>query len=335
LPNFNVNAVVVDPRDSSHLYIGTDLGAFETTNLGASWTKLDAGMRPAEIDDLNLNRSGTILTAGTYGRGMYSLFRTWIDPNVTSSIVGSVISLSGNGFVAGETVNLYWDSPGGALLGSVVAGSTGALTPANFTVPPASLGSHAIIAVGQSSGRTGSNSFTVIAPTPTTVAMQAAAGWNMVGGSPLTLWGDSVVNWTLNASTPAWYHPTGTEALGTGAWEDVSTAGPRTVNVFTCPLPMSVSVVAHRWNMVANPCAATVSLPGSSRAYRWNPGRGAYDIATSIGAGGAAWVKPDLGSLTLTPAPAAALGNIEVLRVAPETGWRYEADVPPPPARPN
>jgi len=133
-----------------------------------------------------------------------------------------------------------------------------------------------------------------------TVSIQAAAGWNMVGGSPLTMWTDSVVNWSFNASAPAWYHPTGSEPAGTGVWEDVPTAGPHTVTVQVCPAPVTVPVTAHRWNLVGNPCNQSVTLPSTARAYWWDPTAQHYLVVSSIAAGAAAWVKPDGSSLTLS-----------------------------------
>lgn len=142
--------------------------------------------------------------------------------------------------------------------------------------------------------------YSIPTSTPTTVTVQAGAGWNMVGGSPLTLWADSQVNWSFNASTPAWYHPTGGEASGTGAWEYVPASGPRTVTVVTCPTSVAVSVVAHRWNLIGNPCSRSVTLPGTARAYWWDPTVSRYAPVSSINPGAAAWIKPDGNTVTLT-----------------------------------
>ena len=122
----------------------------------------------------------------------------------------------------------------------------------------------------------------------------------MVGGSPLTLWTDSQATWSFNADTPAWYIPTGGEAAGTGAWEYVASAGPRSVTVQVCGASLVLTVTAHRWNLVGNPCSRSVSLPSTSRAYWWDPSAQHYVLVTSITPGAAAWVKPDTTSLTLS-----------------------------------
>ncbi|GAC1526159.1 MAG: SBBP repeat-containing protein [Chloroflexota bacterium] len=134
----------------------------------------------------------------------------------------------------------------------------------------------------------------------TVVTIQARVGWNMVGGSPLTLWNDSQSKWSFNAATPAWYRPTGSETAGTGAWEYVTTAGSRTVTTVTCNAPVTVPVTAHRWNLVGNPCNRSVTLPSTAQAFWWDPTANHYVLVTSINPGAAAWVKPDSATLTLS-----------------------------------
>ena len=42
LPDAPVNAIVVDPRQSSTLYVGSDVGTFVSNDLGASWFYTDS-----------------------------------------------------------------------------------------------------------------------------------------------------------------------------------------------------------------------------------------------------------------------------------------------------
>jgi hypothetical protein len=133
---------------------------------------------------------------------------------------------------------------------------------------------------------------------PQTVSVGGAAGWNLVGGD-LSLWPDSVVNWSWNAFTGEWYHPTGSELAGTGAWEDLSRATPEQVTVVPCSGPIGLPVVPHRWNIVGNPCASAGTLPPGTRALLWT-GRN-YAPSSTIPVGAAAWVMPASSPLTLTP----------------------------------
>src|SRR5262249_15463566 len=44
LPDVPVNAMVVDPVDTTHLYIGTDVGVYASTDSGATWSPFGTGL---------------------------------------------------------------------------------------------------------------------------------------------------------------------------------------------------------------------------------------------------------------------------------------------------
>lgn len=72
LPSVPVNALVYDPIRPTHWYAGTDLGAFISDNSGSTWANMNAaGLPNVMISDLEVNKAGTYLYAGTYGRGMW------------------------------------------------------------------------------------------------------------------------------------------------------------------------------------------------------------------------------------------------------------------------
>ena len=225
---------------------------------------------PIEIDQPPAITSGNSATFTVGSAGTFTVTATGF-PASTFSESGPLPS--------GVTLN----TATGALSGTPATGSAGSypltITASNGITPNAT------------------QSFTLVVGTVVTI--QAGAGWNLVGGSPLTLWSDSLVNWSWNAATGTWSHPTGTEPAGTGTWEEVSAAGPRTVTTQACPSPVTVPVVAHRWNMVGNPCNRSVSLPSTAQALWWNPTTKAYVPVTSINPGAAAWVKPASSALTM------------------------------------
>lgn len=68
LPTAPVRSLVVDPNDSSHLFVGTEIGVFESRNVGASWQQ--NGPANVSVDELFWLDSGT-LVAATHGRGLY------------------------------------------------------------------------------------------------------------------------------------------------------------------------------------------------------------------------------------------------------------------------
>jgi hypothetical protein len=72
LPEAPVNDLIVDPQDTDVLYVGTDFGAYRTTDLGATWATLGLGLPNVVVNDLELHDGTRTLTAGTYGRSLWT-----------------------------------------------------------------------------------------------------------------------------------------------------------------------------------------------------------------------------------------------------------------------
>lgn len=70
LPAVGVNAIELDPANSSIIYAGTDVGAFRTTDGGTSWHAFDNGLPNVPIADLYIDPEDQALFAATMGRGM-------------------------------------------------------------------------------------------------------------------------------------------------------------------------------------------------------------------------------------------------------------------------
>ncbi|MBI3193617.1 MAG: T9SS type A sorting domain-containing protein [Ignavibacteriae bacterium] len=70
LPDIPVNSMVIDPKQLTHVIIGTDLGVFETTNGGTTWSQENDGLANVAVHDLDIREDGFILAA-THGRGMF------------------------------------------------------------------------------------------------------------------------------------------------------------------------------------------------------------------------------------------------------------------------
>jgi len=74
LPDIPVHCLVVDPDDSSRLYLGTDLGVFVSLDAGLSWMVEETGFGPAATEWLALIRDSSgrkRLFAFTHGRGAW------------------------------------------------------------------------------------------------------------------------------------------------------------------------------------------------------------------------------------------------------------------------
>lgn len=74
LPN---NCLAVDPNDATNIYVGTDLGVWNSTDGGSTWTHYgpDSGMPNVAVFDLRFNSKSQV-TAFTHGRGAYLLGAT-------------------------------------------------------------------------------------------------------------------------------------------------------------------------------------------------------------------------------------------------------------------
>lgn len=84
LPDSPVNAVVVDPTSRATVIIGTDVGAYLSTDSGTTWTGLTTGMPNVAVFDVAYNANTGTLIAATHGRGM---FRLELDRALTLAVV--------------------------------------------------------------------------------------------------------------------------------------------------------------------------------------------------------------------------------------------------------
>jgi hypothetical protein len=75
LPDVPANTVLRHPRNASEIYVGTDVGLFVSTDLGATWQVDNDGMGNVTVADLRLRPDG-VLFAATHGRGMYRSSRS-------------------------------------------------------------------------------------------------------------------------------------------------------------------------------------------------------------------------------------------------------------------
>jgi 5-hydroxyisourate hydrolase-like protein (transthyretin family) len=97
------------------------------------------------------------------------------------------VNAAGTGFGANEAVSLRWNAAGGAVLGTAATDASGSFSAATVTIPAtATIGGHAIVAVGSSSGRQAAASFTVTA-TAVSVGSGALSGKvvNAASGNPV------------------------------------------------------------------------------------------------------------------------------------------------------
>ncbi len=92
LPDAPVNAFAVDPINTKVLFLGSDVGAFVSFDLGQSWQPLGTGLPMVSVYDLKIHPTEHFLVAGTYGRSMYKLDLTTLIPNKETPEPSSLIS---------------------------------------------------------------------------------------------------------------------------------------------------------------------------------------------------------------------------------------------------
>jgi hypothetical protein len=189
--------------------------------------------------------------------------------------------------------------------------------PSDYTFTPADAGTHTFSVTLNTPGRNAQQSQTItvtdtvtttltatttpITVTSLTTAPTVTQGWYLIGGSPLSLWPGATNVFSWNALTGQWFTPTGNEPPGTGAWEFVASQATNTITVQRCARSITLTVQVRRWNMVGNPCDATVTLPTGTRVLLWDSTHQRYLPATTIPPGEGAWILPLAGPLPLTP----------------------------------
>ena len=72
MPQIPAHSVVVNPANSSEVYVGTDLGVFTSTDGGASWYRENTGFANVVVEWLAINETAPYrLFAFTHGRGAW------------------------------------------------------------------------------------------------------------------------------------------------------------------------------------------------------------------------------------------------------------------------
>ncbi|MES1228067.1 MAG: hypothetical protein ABUL72_05305, partial [Armatimonadota bacterium] len=134
LPSVPVHSVAVDPNNANHLFCGTEVGVFESSDGGASWSTSDFGPSNAPVFDLRfLHGSKTKLLVGTYGRG------AWIY-DLTNLNMGIDVLTNNGGDPVTAHVSLSDPAPAG-----------GVDVPVSFNLPQSGLGASVHVPAGQTS----------------------------------------------------------------------------------------------------------------------------------------------------------------------------------------
>ncbi|MEP7339275.1 MAG: proprotein convertase P-domain-containing protein, partial [Acidobacteriota bacterium] len=73
IPDVPVSSFVIDPKNPSNLYAGTDIGVYQSTDGGANWIPYGTAMPRVAVFDLAIQSPNRILRAATHGRGIFEI----------------------------------------------------------------------------------------------------------------------------------------------------------------------------------------------------------------------------------------------------------------------
>ncbi len=114
LPASPANSLVIDPQNANTAYIATDAGVYFTTSIASCaslsstcWSPFGSGLPEAPVVALttsSLNSSAQVLTAGTYGRGIWQA-PLWSAQSAMTTMSASPDSLTFASQVYGTTSN--------------------------------------------------------------------------------------------------------------------------------------------------------------------------------------------------------------------------------------
>jgi len=176
LPDIPVNALVIDPDDATHntLYVGTDIGAFFTTDGGLNWSPLGAlnSMANAQILSLTLHNPSRTLRAATHGRGMWDI-NLGAGPNTPALEISKLSPFSANAPAGATTLTVNGTGFTGSSIvmwnGSSRITTFSSATQLTAAITAADLGAGSVAQVSVNDGANTSNSlpFTVIGLAPT------------------------------------------------------------------------------------------------------------------------------------------------------------------------
>ena len=109
LPDIPVNAFVIDPNNHLHLFAGTDIGVWASTDGGTSWNPFGTGLPIVAVFDMAVASPGTgseVLRIATHGKGM------WQAPITAASAFTLTVHIAGTGTGTVTSADTFINCPG-------------------------------------------------------------------------------------------------------------------------------------------------------------------------------------------------------------------------------
>lgn len=107
LPDIPVSAIAIDPANENRIWVGSDVGVYQTEDGGTSWQSYRGNMPVVAIMDMVYNSTTKYLMASTHGRGMWRVYAgpsAQLTPNTGRP--GSRFVVEGRAFTPNSTANI-------------------------------------------------------------------------------------------------------------------------------------------------------------------------------------------------------------------------------------
>jgi hypothetical protein len=130
LPDAPIRGIARHPKDAYRLYVGTEVGVFQTADGGLTWTTNDFGPANVSTDEVNFMSGSQTLLAATHGRGLWTLDQTL---GAASALTINPTQVTGGNSAVGTVTLAAPASTGGAIV-TLTDNSTKVTVPATVTV---------------------------------------------------------------------------------------------------------------------------------------------------------------------------------------------------------
>ncbi len=94
IPSVPINALVIDPANSNHIYAGTDIGVYISTDGGAGWNPFGTGLPRSSVFGVAIQNPNRILRVATHGRGMWEIPLPNATPANTTQFASGAVTVS-------------------------------------------------------------------------------------------------------------------------------------------------------------------------------------------------------------------------------------------------
>jgi autotransporter-associated beta strand protein len=124
LPDVPTWSLTLDTRFNPNvLYVGTDTGVFYSTDLGQHWNLFGVGLPLAQVRTLILDPLHDIITAGTFGRGVWRVALNSDEPPYPPAAGGAMRAITGTNTWSGN-ITVSGSAPGSSVTVGADIGST-------------------------------------------------------------------------------------------------------------------------------------------------------------------------------------------------------------------